>query len=643
MSIVIGLGDFFSVEQPGSSVMFYMAAFRRLAHRGCVFTRMCFCAFGSPFKKPSRWLHNKPWLLELGLTCRCEDKSRHFVIEGTFTKASVPVFVSACKPSVEAVYGRAPTVGEAVSSYSASYPKTMCSRMAVGHVQSLSDAIPLIPLSAQVDTLQRLGEPLDLPACCFDEPMAESRPFHEDPIWVEEFSDSARWKELLRYRFKRPGHINVLECRVHKTWLKHCAKHRPNSRVVGFLDSRVTIGATSKGRSSSRAICRVLQGSLGYIIGGGLYPGCLHISSGKNSSDPPSRNRPVRPPIKDPPVMWLSKLRGGDFRDFDRVLVSAQFTKNSQRWMRLLLLLGGDIERNPGPVRGKSAARAPRGPFDMSVGFAPATSRRMEVCLSGLDSWLQQELSIKLSDLAWDYVAAPLAVRAYGLHLFQQGFPRYMYVYTLTGFQDMFPHMRGFLASCWQVDRKWQQHEPGECRPVVSGPIVRAATSICLLWGWHRWLGITLIGFLGMLHPAEFIQLSRRDILLPSDSFQRDGVFYVHIQHPKTSRFARRQHCKIDDVATLRFVEKVFGSLSPSEQLFDGGMPAYRRRWNCVMARLGVPHTQQSRGATPAVLRGSGRPVQSAMAWSMEPVAHCRALHPRGSSPDFDAQSFPFG
>ena len=201
MSIVIGLGDFFSVEQPGSSVMFYMAAFRRLAHRGCVFTRMCFCAFGSPFKKPSRWLHNKPWLLELGLTCRCEDKSRHFVIEGTFTKASVPVFVSACKPSVEAVYGRAPTVGEAVSSYSASYPKTMCSRMAVGHVQSLSDAIPLIPLSAQVDTLQRLGEPLDLPACCFDEPMAESRPFHEDPIWVEEFSDSARWKELLRYRF----------------------------------------------------------------------------------------------------------------------------------------------------------------------------------------------------------------------------------------------------------------------------------------------------------------------------------------------------------------------------------------------------------------------------------------------------------
>ena len=93
---------------------------------------------------------------------------------------------------------------------------------------------------------------------------------------------------------------------------------------------------------------------------------------------------------------------------------------------------------------------------------------------------------------------------------------------------------------------------------------------------------------------------------MPSDSFQRDGVFYVHIQHPKTSRFARRQHCKIDDVATLRFVEKVFGPLFPSEQLFDGGMPAYRRRWNYVMARLGVPHTQGSRGATPAVLRGSG-------------------------------------
>lgn len=605
MAIVVSLGDYFSVEQPGSSVMFYMAIFRRIVQLGCVITRMCFCAFGSPFKKPSQWLHNKPWLLELASPCRCESSSQHFVIQGTFTRASIPDFVSRCKPSVEALYGRPPRVGEAVSSYSASYPKTLCHRMAVGHVLSLDGSMPIIPHSAVVDTMKRLGDSVDLPEVCFNEPTADARPFHEDPVWVEELADALPWNELLRYRFKRSGHINVLECRVHKTWLKHCANSHPNSRVVGLLDSRVTIGATSKGRSSSRAICRVLQGSLGYIIGGCLYPGALHIGSLKNRSDFPSRNRPVPPPSKDTPL-WLARLRAGDSRDFDTILVSAQFTKNAQRWLRLLLLLGGDIERNPGPIRSRAKTPIPRGPLDHSVGFVPATSKRMAACLEDFDHWLNSELGVQLSDICWDYTAAPLAIRAYGLHLFQRGAPRYQFVYTITGFQDRCPHMRPFLASAWQVDRKWQQYEPGECRPVISAPIMRAMTSIALLWKWYRWLGITLIGFLGMLHPAEFVHLTRRDVLLPSDSLSHDGVFYVHIRNPKTSRFARRQHCKIDELVTLRFIEKVFTELAPDEPLFPGGMTSYRRRWNLVLSRLGIPFTQQNKGATPAVLRGSG-------------------------------------
>lgn len=311
------------------------------------------------------------------------------------------------------------------------------------------------------------------------------------------------------------------------------------------------------------------------------------------------------PPSKDTPL-WLARLRAGDSRDFDTILVSAQFTKNAQRWLRLLLLLGGDIERNPGPIRSRAKTPIPRGPLDHSVGFVPATSKRMAACLEDFDHWLNSELGVQLSDICWDYTAAPLAIRAYGLHLFQRGAPRYQFVYTITGFQDRCPHMRPFLASAWQVDRKWQQYEPGECRPVISAPIMRAMTSIALLWKWYRWLGITLIGFLGMLHPAEFVHLTRRDVLLPSDSLSHDGVFYVHIRNPKTSRFARRQHCKIDELVTLRFIEKVFTELAPDEPLFPGGMTSYRRRWNLVLSRLGIPFTQQNKGATPAVLRGSG-------------------------------------
>lgn len=219
--------------------MFYLDIFKRMVFRGALITRMCFCSFGSPFKKPSQWLHNKPWMYELEQPCRCLDKTCHFVIEGTFTNASVQTFENMCKPSSREVYGRAPRVGEAVSAYSASYPRCLCSRIASGAAQAVADSVPLVPLSAHVLSMKRIGHPADIPSSVFKEPLADPRPFHQDPEWVEELADSLSFRELLRYKFRKKGHINVLECRVHKTWLKHCAKRHPNSRVVALLDSRL--------------------------------------------------------------------------------------------------------------------------------------------------------------------------------------------------------------------------------------------------------------------------------------------------------------------------------------------------------------------------------------------------------------------
>ena len=160
--------------------------------------------------------------------------------------------------------------------------------------------------------------------------------------------------------------------------------------------------------------------------------------------------------------------------------------------------------------------------------------------------------------------------------------------------------------SAWQVDRKWQQYEPGHCMPVLSAPIMRAVSCLCLIWKWYRWLGITLIGFPGMLHPAEFISLLRSDLFLPGDTLNETAAFYVHIRNPKTARFARKQHCKIDDPCVLAYVAKVFGALAPNASLFAGGTSAYRRRWDHVLGRLGISVSMPSRRATPAVLRGSG-------------------------------------
>ena len=136
------------------------------------------------------------------------------------------------------------------------------------------------------------------------------------------------------------------------------------------------LGATAKGRSSSKAICRVLQGSLGYILGGGLYPGGLHAGSQLNRCDGPSRNRPVPPPSKEIPE-WLVALRDHDFA-------------------------GGDVERSPGPAARGSAARVPRGSLDFSVRVAPATAKRMSSCLQMFSSWLLDTLNITLEQICWD-------------------------------------------------------------------------------------------------------------------------------------------------------------------------------------------------------------------------------------------------
>ena len=170
----------------------------------------------------------------------------------------------------------------------------------------------------------------------------------------------------------------------------------------------------------------------------------------------------------------------------------------------------------------------------------------------------------------------------------------------------MHPAYRSHLTPAWQVDKKWQAVEPGECRPVISQPIVCAAVSTSLLWEWYDWAAVTIIGFLCMMHPAEFVFLRRSDLVFPSDALSNDRIAYVHIRHPKTARFARRQHCRLEDPVALTFLESLYFRLPWDARLFRGSPHVYRSQWNAVMSRLQVPHTLHEKGATPGVLRGSG-------------------------------------
>ena len=143
------------------------------------------------------------------------------------------------------MYGKLPTPGEAVSAYSASYPLPLCQVMAAGssaeHRSSTRRKLEHRVADAAEDSCD-LGARWD-------------RAWRDDPEWVEDLCECLPYKELFRYKFRRSGHghINCLECRTYKSWIKSISKVCYNSRLVALLDSRVTMGAVAKGRSSSKA------------------------------------------------------------------------------------------------------------------------------------------------------------------------------------------------------------------------------------------------------------------------------------------------------------------------------------------------------------------------------------------------------
>ena len=130
--------------------------------------------------------------------------------------------------------------------------------------------------------------------------------------------------------------------------------------------------------------------------------------------------------------------------------------------------------------------------------------------------------------------------------------------------------------------------------------------SLCCVWGWPRVAAGLLLGFCGLLHPGEVLEARRRHLRLPDPRLpDNDPDAYLHIPSPKTRRFARQQHARIDDPIVIEVLRAVFGRLGPNEALVAGGVAMFRRRWDALCAQLGLPHAAPH-GVTPAVLRGSG-------------------------------------
>ena len=88
---------------------------------------------------------------------------------------------------------------------------------------------------------------------------------------MNEVAIAAPWEVVASWTFRKPSHINILEEAVLLRLVNRLGRRSLPSRIVALVDSHVVRGATSKGRTSSKALSSVLRRVCAGCVAYGLY------------------------------------------------------------------------------------------------------------------------------------------------------------------------------------------------------------------------------------------------------------------------------------------------------------------------------------------------------------------------------------
>lgn len=260
----------------------------------------------------------------------------------------------------------------------------------------------------------------------------EEAPGFEQPF-VNQLCRAAPWKRLCRWAGKREGHINLLAMRTERELAKYLCKRGARGRVSVIQDSCVTIQAGTMGLSSNVAIGRELLRELPYVVCGVLYFGNLFGPSRLQPADDDSRFRPTRAPTAKF-ASWQD--RAGARGAFERWAHPVPLRRGHSDKVRfVLLLLGGDVERHPGPRR---ACRRPSLPpvSRKAVIRAEAWEAR-QALVAEFQRWLRGQGRPPLGRLYSDAEALKDALEHIGRELYEGDRARSDYVNLLLGVADL--------------------------------------------------------------------------------------------------------------------------------------------------------------------------------------------------------------
>eukprot|EP00438_Fugacium_kawagutii_P022372 Skav205222 [mRNA] locus=scaffold400:261819:263843:- [translate_table: standard] len=152
---------------------------------------------------------------------------------------------------------------------------------------------------------------------------------------INELALSSPWTLVAVWDFSKQLHINLLEMSVVLRLVTRLIKDGISARIVVLVDSNVVKCAVSKGRSSSKALSKVLVKLGALAVAGGIYMALGFCPTRLNGADGPTRSVPLR--CSTPGL----GLEGWCSQDWYRLASLPGLRRWTSNWARLILLLLG--------------------------------------------------------------------------------------------------------------------------------------------------------------------------------------------------------------------------------------------------------------------------------------------------------------
>lgn len=231
--------------------------------------------------------------------------------------------------------------------------------------------------------------------------------------------------------------------------------------------------------------------------------------------------------------------------------------------------------------------------------------------LQQFETWLWQEHLLEWGKVVATKTPDPEEICkwlvAYGRDLHAAGKSYTRYAETINAIGTLRPIVKRQLTAAWDLAFAWLVDEPHQHHPALPLSVLLAVTALALYWGWPLEAAIFSMTWSGLLRIGEVVSAVRRDLVLPDDSAPGINYILLKIHEPKArGRGAKHQSARIEPTDIVRLVTAVFRRHSPSQKLWPFSAQTLRRRFNQLLAGVGLP-TKQTDGVRPYDL-GSLRP-----------------------------------